>query len=300
MQAHVKKIQAAIIYTFIAACIIFLFVGIGFRKSQELKDLWNVGHFILFAFIAYPSLIRQTLNHYKLTIRLLIIVSASIIIAGSVEFVQKFLDRDVSISDIYISVMGAITSLFIFTRISFRGKLLLIACLVIIGNIQFSLTVARFAYSKLSFPVTLALSENNKPSHMFGRANKKYQESNQSIHVTFNTDVYSNIGFKNIIADWSQHEKLKITLNSLNTTTFRTTFRVVDREHELNGLDYTDRFSQRIYIKPGLQTIYINIKDIKSAPASRDMDIKNITEFMIITSYLSKEFEVIIHDISLE
>lgn len=295
-----KKLQYIIVYSIVVACILFLFVGVKLIGNQELKELWNLGHFVLFLFITYPTFISNKLNQYSLAIRISLITIVTVIVASSVEFIQAFLNRNASIEDIYISICGSITSVFLFTQVKPIQRCLGSVLFALAGTIIFLYSVVLFIHSKIDYPIKLGISKPNEMSYVSGRATRQYNEETGEITVIFNTDVYSSIKFTNIMNDWSEFKQLNINLTNFENRPFRIRFSIHDKKHVNSGLDYQDRYSKRIHINPGQQNIIIKINDIKNGPLNREMDVNKIQQLQLFTKHADQLFKTTIHSITLE
>lgn len=293
-----SQLKHLVVLAFVSACIVLLFFGIPLRKSQEIKELWNLGHFVLYAFIAYPPVINKYLNRFNIFYRLAFAFIFTIVTAGAIEFIQLFLDRSVSISDIYISLMGSFFSVFIFTKIN-KYKWITSFIFLCAGSIFFLQASFNFVKSFVPFPITFGLSDSNITSYYSGKANIDYNEITKEINVSFNTDVYSTLKFTDIKKDWTGYEFLSVDLTNLNKEPFRLIFRIHDKHHKFSDYHYLDRYRSRRHINPGRQTININLNQVKNAPINRDMDMQAIEELMLYTYYARENFNIILHSFEL-
>jgi hypothetical protein len=54
------------------------------------------------------------------------------------------------------------------------------------------------------------------------------------------------------------------------------TCRIHDETHLGNGFKYTDRFNKRVFLKPGWNTVVIDLLEVERAPQNRMMDLSRI------------------------
>ncbi len=295
-----KNIKSLSLYSILFICITFLFVGTGFKQNQEMKELWNLGHFILFSLLACLPSICKLLNKLPLWQRLIVAIVFSTVIAGIIEAAQLLIGRSASAYDIFISVMGAIASIFVFTKGKSPWKYIAAFICFLLASSLFIISMLNYSYSKKELDVEIGLSKPGEFSTLSGRAKRLINQQDKTITVIFDTSVYSTIYFRRIQEDWSKYKSLRVELSNLTDKPFQLVFDVKDHQHFTSkNREYTDRYAERINIKPGKQVVTIPIEKIKNAPLGREMDMTNIREFMLATYYVSQEFTVIFHSMNL-
>ena len=69
-----------------------------------------------------------------------------------------------------------------------------------------------------------------------------------------------------------------------------------DREHDRKDeQNYSDRFNRRIVLQPGAQQVRISLQEVKSAPATREMDMEHVVNINVF-AYMLKEERVVFFD----
>jgi hypothetical protein len=68
----------------------------------------------------------------------------------------------------------------------------------------------------------------------------------------------------------------------------------------LHDSEFSDRFNRRIILKPGLNHISINLEDIRKSPATRPMDMGNVTRICFFATGIAKPVTVYLDNIRLD
>ena len=79
-------------------------------------------------------------------------------------------------------------------------------------------------------------------------------------------------------------------------TELRITIRIHDWWHDD---EYVDRFNRTLVLRPGDNWVIIDLPDVRTAPAGREMDMERIAALYLFTTKLTDTAVVYIDDIQL-
>jgi VanZ family protein len=97
--------------------------------------------------------------------------------------------------------------------------------------------------------------------------------------------------------DWSGYKRLRFSVLSEYESDLRLAVRIQDLAH--NQL-YEDRFNRAFDLHPGMNELEIDLADVKSAPAGREMDMSRITSLIIFTGRPQDTLTIYLDNIRLE
>ncbi len=118
------------------------------------------------------------------------------------------------------------------------------------------------------------------------------------LQVEFGSDRYPGVSWFEPVADWRTYHALVLDVTNPNTTALEITLRVHDQQHDL---EYADRFNRAITLQPGeRRVVSIPLAEIANAPASRLLDLQNVSDVSIFRSGPAGPRWLQIHRLSLE
>ena len=97
--------------------------------------------------------------------------------------------------------------------------------------------------------------------------------------------------------DWRGYERLTFTAVLEEDAPLEITLRIHDRWH--NG-DFQDRFNRKLRLTPGAQQVVVRTSDIRTAPASRAMDMAQIRGVAIYAYHLERPASIRLGALRLE
>ena len=291
-------------------CLVVFTVGVpllfmpwnNYYESRSLKEIWNFGHVLLFAcstilLSAYWPWFRGRLFETQIVI----LVSLALTVGMGIEIIQLHTGGDFSLRDVCLDVTGAclVPALKPQCRASFTKYSLWMLRLVV-----FTYLLAR------AFPVGISLVDEYRAERDFpilagfesslelerftgGNRLKLMQEG---LQVSFGTEQYSGFSLKYFPADWTGYHVLKLDVLNPGKDGFYLTCRIHDQHHDQS---YQDRYNRWFTIYPGKHTLEINLEDVRTAPLSREMDMKKIGGLGCFTVKLPVPRVVIIRKIVL-
>jgi hypothetical protein len=116
--------------------------------------------------------------------------------------------------------------------------------------------------------------------------------------ILLTTEKYSRVSLEYFPRDWHQYEKLMFSIYNTKNMNLQLSLRIHDGQHLQNNEPY-DRYAQSIILTPGWNVIEIPLQKLKNAPRDRKMDLRNIYNFMIYSSFLSDSTWIYLDDVRL-
>jgi VanZ family protein len=307
---HFKKI---IFYSLLAILLYFLFKVDGGQEHHRLiKDIWNLGHIVLFMLLSIVILNMKPLYNKSLIFKFFIITLVSLILGPATEAIQLLVRREFSIHDIANDFIGAYLGLLIHiisnktkTTTTRFGAAMLALFLLSIGFRDIAPTIVDEIAIYDSFPV-LAGFESDAEINRWEFVNVRTVRDEQhptsgshSLKAEYLPATYSSISLLHMKSDWRGHEQLLFSIYSVNQQNIPFEIKVHDQYHTRTGGSYGDRFNKSIILKQGWNFINIPLDQIAASPNGRIMDMSKINKLSLFTYKLLKPTTFYIDDIRL-
>jgi len=308
MKYLTNKITITIILI-IGSALLF-FGGPDYYAARSFKNIWNIGHILLFFVFAYALLTYWFwIKRESMQRQLLFLILAVLVIGIFIELLQVKFQRDLDFHDVWRDLLGMFLFFFFFARVRrFIPKVFLRStqlCLILflLVELYFPLhAIADEIISHKQFPV---LSDFETPFEMDRwNGDAKMERINGFSHtgkacgkIILTTDLYSGVSLNYFPRDWHGFRYLEFYLFSENN--LRMTCRIHDDIHITNREPFEDRLNKRLFLHPGWNHLIITIQEIENAPAGRKMNLKKIINLGIFTSRLSSPITIFIDDVRL-
>ena len=308
MKYRINQITVSIIL--IVGSVLLFFGGPDYYAARSFKNIWNIGHILLFFIFAYASLTYWSWLKRKNLIRQLLFLFLIVLIIGIfIELLQVKFHRDLDFHDVWRDLLGMSLFFFFFAQVNrfMPKKILKLAQVFLIIFLLIELyfpfrAIADEIISHKQFPV---LSDFETPFEMDrwnGDAKmEKVDDFSYSgkacAKILLTTDLYSGVSLSYFPQDWQGSRYLEFYLFSENN--LRMTCRIHDDIHIKNREPFEDRLNKRLFLHPGWNHVIIPIEEITTAPAGREMNLKKIMNLGIFASRLSSPITVFIDDVRL-
>jgi len=262
--------------------------------------VFDFGHLILFGLISIAVLwLVQEKSKQK---GYALYVSAGIITI-SVGILSEIIQvpipgRFCELGDMVNDVLGTVTFLGMWycmheKGISQRAKGIIIAASLLLIGVSFvpSISAGLDDFKEWqSFP-TIASFERKaeikrwKTGHAdIERVRAHATDGIYSMKVYLHPDGrYPGVSTSYFPRDWKGYKKFMLDVYLDGGRPLRITIRINDKEH---NQEYEDRYNRGFRLKPGQNHIVIDLEDVHNAPATRKMDMENITNICIFSYML--------------
>lgn len=279
--------------------------------SMFMQELQNTGHTFVFGLTALISIkwLRQSSGRENLQplYQYLLVLSLCLFAGIAVEFLQIFTGSDADIDDVIRDAAGIVACLGFFSvfdkglmaTIRDHGKTVktgvaLVSSMVLISALYPLARVAIVSVEReAAFPVVVDFSSgwwrsfvatDHAQISIVPAPDEWREMSGKPVaRVTLDRGLYPGIKVVEPQPDWSGYDYLNFTVFSDNSAAMILTIRVHDKRHNQR---YSDRFNRAITVRRGENTVKIPLADIRTAPANREMDMKEIAELMLFTGRL--------------
>lgn len=288
---------------FLLVCFPFFFIGGPSPYTTPLFGaIWDCGHLVFFA--AAIILLHAHLDLSRKQSWLWVSLGV-FVVGGLIEIVQGYVGRDDNWSDVLRDLTGAWLGLFWLQAAStlvWLGRLVALALLL--PNLAAIFWAAwGQLYAVQQFPV---LADFESPAQMPGikgnveRSGLHYTKGHYGLAIHLTTDKYSGVTFDNFFNSWQGYTRLSCELYNPNPEPLVLTIRVNDVAHELTGNLFNDRFNKTLQLQPGWNHVDINLSDILHAPATRTMNLSEISAIVIFAVQLPKPRDIYMDDLRLQ
>ena len=270
-------------------------------NTKFLQELQNTGHTFAFGFAALFSLRllrRANWIKSKSAWHQYIVVFCLCLFAGiTVELLQLLTHRDADINDVVRDIAGIIAFLGFYSLIDraiispFRDNKTILLTSVAFTSIVM-LVLALFPLSRLTyvyyqrhqaFPMLVDfesrwfndfVTTTHAELAVVAAPDEWDQESGRSVaRITLHQAKYPGFDFEEPPPDWSGFSNLNFKIFLTSPDEMALVIRIHDREH---NQQQNDRFNHRIHIKHGENVVRIALESIRTAPAHRNMNMKEI------------------------
>ncbi|MDJ0781239.1 MAG: hypothetical protein QNJ22_04670 [Desulfosarcinaceae bacterium] len=258
---------------------------------------WDQGHILAFALwtallIGHIPRLSQRSPLYQLTVALCF----ALIFGLATETLQALGGNGPpDLLDMGRNLIGALTGWAFFTsglqacpphhrrRVRLAVGLLIATSLLPLGRALVDEHQARRA-----FPVLAAFdgpfeSDRWSGSARFDIVRPPFAPETPLLRIDFQTTHYSGVALDHFPGDWRGYEALEFRLYNPDTAPLILVCRINDKDHNLAGYRYDDRFNRQLTLPSGWSRIRLPIAQIAAAPQARTMRIEEILQVGLFT-----------------
>lgn len=302
-----RKIKPILLLTLtISALLSFVLLFNPDISSQVFKTLMDFGHVFIFGLIAV--IINKGLDkkRHARTNRIIAFLAA-VFLGFVVEVFQLGMkDRFFELGDLLNDAIGAFAFLAIAAVYKTRSKALfmrtLSVILIILAGLPFYLSCIDYRLNLNRFPVINSFETRLETSSWIKNKAEITRtmlsgKKDYSAELKLHPGEFSGVCREGFVHDWRGYKTFSADVYLPIDNGLSITLRINDKLHDN---EFNDRFNTRIMLKPGLNHIRINLEDVRKSPATRPMDMSNVTRICFFASGLSKPETVYLDNIRLE
>ncbi len=281
------------------------------NNNQVFKEFWETGHIVLFALLVFLLFQFDHLRTQSPLNRFLITSFFCLIIGLATELLQLLFARSFELKDIFHDLIGGYIGLILAQlktekkRSNIIANTLMLSALSLVGGYSLIIATINQWYIEQSFPILsnfespLELSrwESIEAEISLSKLHKK--QGKYSMKVDFLPGNAPRAQLFNFVSDWSGHQFLKFSIYNNALKPEKVSINIYDHQYRDTGYQYSDRFVLNATIKKGWNEFSIPIKNIRKAPALRDMRIESVLSFGIWMRHLKKPVSLYVDDIRL-
>ena len=286
--------------------LIFLCIlGLFFLPLPE-DTLWwrqaaNSGHvivfflfsFVLSSYLGHPARYTGRVQSYAA------IILAGMLIGIGVELIQHYTGREASVADLLTDLLGLVSGLCLIEafRLGKRPRYMPVRVVLVMTSLTLIvvcimplllLSVSYIERNK-AFPVIADFGADWREAFIKFNQTKLHvkDDSGQSgVHwVTFEPTQYPGISIVEPVSDWTEYDRLVVTLYSNYEHKVRVTVRIHDAVHNQS---HSDRYNKSLAVEPGMNMYEVLLKDVEQAPLNRAMDMTAISGLILFANELEK------------
>lgn len=206
------------------------------------------------------------------------------------EYIQRFANRSPSLTDILANTVGVLAAL-IWIRLctsSKRRGFLQKAALPVLLLFSISLPTLCQLFDSvqqiLAFPVIGSFERRFEvdgwdPHRAQIRTSDEWSTHGQkSLEVELRQAPYPGVAILWFEGDWRQYRYLELDLQNPSQESLEVVVKLNDRRHWKRNFPDDDRFHQLVKLPAETHVpVKIDLRDVRSAPASREMDMDDMT-----------------------
>ena len=212
-------------------------------------------------------------------------------------------------NDVLLNVIGASIGIAFFSpklKMLDRRLVVLIRIAVMMSLLIVYRNAIIYAYdgyqSHIQFPVLFDLSSPFEMTRWRGqwvRYESSEYENAKVLHADFLPAKYPTLIFDHFPRDWSGYKHIEIVAYNPVHDDVSLYIRIHDFAHFEKTSHYGDRYNNKLRLKPGWNTLKIDLEDIRLAPRDREMDMRRIHQLMLFFPNLSSPKTLLIREIRL-
>jgi len=308
-----RYLRKAILHILFAAGLILMFTGgPGQSVTRSFRDLWNLGHVVLFFLFVF--ILRSDWEGFSVrgpAMQWLLALSAAAVLGLATEVLQSFTGRQFDYVDILRDLAGCSVGMLCMNNLDSRRRTgtdrlryaaVFIILLIVLLPLLFSLADEFIANGQ--FPVLAGFEtplEINRwrADGQISISNDICREGESSLRAEFTTRRYSRVTMRYSLGEWKGYDYLDFSVFNPDPEDLKLICRIHDEEHHEHGNAYADRFHRQLNLEQGWNSFRIPLNDIRDAPSDREMDLSSIEQLSFFSVSLADRRFVYIDNVRL-
>jgi hypothetical protein len=252
-------------------------------------------HFVFFALLAWaladlPRLAARPFVHQAGLILLVVLL-----LGGSIELTQPHFGRTGTWTDLGVNLLGACCGLLFLAsgRTGLPWFALKVGQVLSLGFCAtlFSgpaVTLWDMHQADRQFPV-LSDFETRFEADRWTRGridSGTARHGTASLRVQLGTERFSGTAMYRSLGNWQGYSALALSIHNPDPEPLQVTVSIRDKEHDIRGGGYFDRYNHIFTIHPGWSDVTIPMATIRHAPAGRPLELDRLTSLAIFTMNL--------------
>ncbi len=267
----------------------FFFIGGPDVFSSTLViTVWNFGHIIFFTLLMLLVQSFKPLDRWQ---QWLWVTLIALLLGVLIEYLQHFVGRESSADDVLHNMLGVWLGLFWGQRPTRLVWALRFLSLAVFSPSLWLLiaTAVDDVQMRHQFPQINSFDSHHEMQQIY--ANPAIVETRQvdspsvagghALQIIFGTKKYAGFRLIGPYGDWAGYSYLTMDFYNPEDELLEIALRISDRKHD-NGVNkFEDRFNRRFQLTAGWNKVRIGINEIRNAPLKREMDMDEISGFVI-------------------
>lgn len=281
-------------------------------SPRSYKHGWDLGHILIFFFWSY-ELVKHWSKLSKLSAfkQWATVFAAALTVGLTIEILQSFTLRSVSLRDLLNDLLGSFLALAFFSpslkmiaKKKKRAFQISALILLAISFYPFLTSIVDEMTARKQFPILANFETDFETGRWQGKTDIAptidiAENSSHSLRVPLVTSKYSGVNLKYFPSDWQGYNYLQLSIYNPIADSLLIHCKIFDRRHSENKYSYEDRYNGEYTMQKGWNKIIINLEDVLNAPQSRKMDLSRIKGLQIFVSSLPEPRVIFIDNVKL-
>ena len=309
-------LEVGLLGVLLAILSVLLFVDFGGESSRVADEIFNFGHLPLFGAAALVILWLLGGRRWPVHGRRHYVSAffAALALGVISEFVQLFTpERYFEVQDMAYDALGALAFLVLaypFPGLSRKraagwkaaGVGVIAAAMVPMGLTALDTWRMNREFPLIgSFETRLEMGRWAADGCRVARSGEHASHGVYALKADLSPGEYPGISSKWLEGDWRGYSELCFDVFLEGDSPLAMTVRIHDKAHDrLPEQRYSDRFNRRFMLNPGAQEIRIDLDEVRTAPAGREMDMGRIVNICVFAYRLKAERAVFFDNFRLE
>lgn len=295
-----SKPSLAVLLVFFAALMaaLLLLPALPADTGRLWGEIWNLGHIAAFAVLTI-----LVLRRLSVTTNLLLPAGILVLFAMATEVLQMVTGREASVQDLLFDIAGILLGYSY--HLKNRGLQFAAAAGLVLALGPLLMVIIDESRARQDFPVLGEFESRHELSRWNGNADRELDHSHTkngagALRVTYLPGTpYSDLTLRHFPGDWRHYRWLRFEVFYPGQRTLNMYFRIHDQQHEQKGWEYADRYNSELSLKPGWNTIQVDLDKVRQAPAGRTMDMSRIAHLSLFTGRVESPFTLYIDSVRL-
>ncbi|MBE9504064.1 MAG: VanZ family protein [Proteobacteria bacterium] len=281
-------------------------------SPRSYKHGWDLGHILIFFFWTYALV-----NHWSKASKAsafkqwATVLAASFAVGLTIEILQSFTLRSVSLRDLLNDLLGSFLALAFFSpslkmivrkkKRAFQISALLLLAISFYPSIT---SIIDEVTARKQFPILANFETAFETKRWQGKTDIAItrdisENSSHSLRVPLATTKYSGVNLKYFPSDWQGYNYLQLSTYNPIAASLLIHCKIFDQRHTENKYRYEDRYNGEYIMQKGWNKIVINLEEVLNAPRNRKMDLSRIKGLQIFVSSLPEPRVIFIDNVKL-
>lgn len=238
-------------------------------SARSMQKFWDMGHLLLFfVFVAY--LYRFTrLRTLKVSYQFMLVCLVGLVIGGGVELIQRDLQRQADLHDLYLDLMGGLLAFIVFADLwqaRPRWKVAVASGLLCVASWPVLSTLLDEYQARNDFPL---LSDLERPfelsrwtsQHSISISHRIKHSGCCSLKMHLHQAEYGSAKLQYIEHDWQDYKQLMVDVYNPVSQMIEMWISVDDDFHGADRYVWPGLFIQRYQLSPGWNQLALKYAD---------------------------------------
>lgn len=255
-----------------------------------LRELFEWLHVPVFGLISL-AILSMTPTSWRSRQRFGIAFMGSVTLGVLTEAVQIPMQRDASWQDLIADAAGAAGFLLLAYALGRKQIVGVVSAISATAILLWSASpliavTQALVHRNSQFPVIFNGDIDSEKAFVSGlnvQMKTLESETNGELYtqVQVTREKGARIEIRDLVPDWRSYSNLNLRIEVLGDLDLTLTVRIHDTLHRRGDQPHNDRFNQRLTLSPGMNSLTIPLRNIRSAPHGRSMDMSKIEALIL-------------------